>query len=119
MTTIEQLRLAGYLTPLDCRFAETLGRLVDARPEGLLAAAVSSPQMTQGHVCVDLAKPPIPVDADGEAIADVRWPGANAWISALKASALVSAGGEVPATPLVLDSAGRLYLQRLWCHQQE
>ena len=128
MTTVEELRSAGYFTPLDSRFAETLARLAterlreSPRPEVLLAAALASHQMTEGHVCVDLAKPPVAFDAAGEPIADVRWPAARPWIAALRASALVSLAGPdggIPEAPLVLDSAGRVYLQRFWCHQQE
>jgi exodeoxyribonuclease V alpha subunit len=128
MTTVEELRSAGYFTPLDSRFAQTLARLANERlseaprPEVLLAAALASHQMTEGHVCVDLAKPPAPVDAAGEPIADVRWPAATPWIAALRTSALVSLAGPdagIPQAPLVLDSAGRVYLQRFWCHQQE
>jgi len=128
MTTVEELRSAGFFTPLDSRFAETLARLASERfdeaprPEVLLAAALASHQMTEGHVCVDLAKPPVPVDEAGEPIAEVRWPAAKPWITALRTSALVSLAGPdggIPQAPLVLDTAGRVYLQRFWCHQQE
>ena len=128
MTTVEELRAAGYFTPLDSRFAATLARLASERlreaprPEVLLAAALASRQMTEGHVCVDLARPPAARDAAGEPIADVRWPAPTPWIAALRTSALVSLAapdGGIPQAPLVLDSAGRIYLQRFWCHQQE
>lgn len=128
MTTLAELRAAGYLSPLDFHFAQTLARLASEklgekpRPEVLLAAALASRQMTEGHVCVDLAAPRIPVDDAGEPLAELSWPASQAWIDALKASALVTVAGtndEPPPTPLVVDPAGRLYLQRLWCHQEE
>lgn len=127
MTALEKLRDDGVLAPLDVRFAQALARLAAERfdaatpPEVLLAAALVSRQVTEGHVCVDLAAPPIVTDGNGARV-DVVWPDPQAWSEALAQSPLVAAAvtsGDVPEAPFVLDPAGRLYLQRFWCHQRE
>jgi exodeoxyribonuclease V alpha subunit len=128
MTTLEQLHAAGYLGPLDLRFAEALARIARARsgaephPEALLAAALASRQMADGHVCVDLAAPPLVTDDAGTPLSGLRWPAPEAWRAALEKSPFATVAGlddEPPATPLVVDAAGRVYLQRFWCHQRE
>ena len=119
MTTLETLRDAGILSPLDTHFACALGRIAgDSRPDVLVIAALTSRQVANGHVCLDLASllsgPPLVNDA-GEVV-PVTWPSLDAWLAALRASPLVGAADA--ATPLVLDAGGRVYLRRYWYYER-
>jgi hypothetical protein len=97
MTTLDELRAARSLGPLDLHFAAALERLATERlgekplPEVLLAAALASHQTSEGHVCVDLRSPPVLTGEDGRPLANVRWPQPAAWIDAVSRSALVAA----------------------------
>jgi exodeoxyribonuclease V alpha subunit len=116
---MEQLFKDGYFSALDFYFAETLCRLVDETdPLVRLAAAVVSRETARGQICVDLgilAGLPV-ISQTGEAVSGLRWPEKALWMKALRQSVLVV---ESAATaPLVLDSAGRLYMARYWDYQQ-
>ncbi|MFN8627548.1 MAG: exodeoxyribonuclease V subunit alpha [Candidatus Binatia bacterium] len=117
--TIESLRQAEIISPLDAHFALAMGRIAgEARPEVLLAAALVSRHVGHGHVCLDLARIAAHdglVDDAGERI-DVTWPSLEPWLDALRSSPAI--GGGTAPTPMVLDSAGRLYLRRYWAHQE-
>ena len=113
--TLDALRAAGVVSPLDVHFARTLGRLSDdPRSPALVAAALLSQKVRDGHVCMDLLR------LDVQAPAGQRWPEAEALAqelsTALRQSPLVSDGSA--ATPLVLDPKGRLYLRRYWLHER-
>ena len=115
---LERLSAAGVLAPLDVHFARTLARLSDDTSEAvLLGAAFASRAVTQGHVCADLktlTDRPV-LDAEGMPVSDLQLPPAFAWVMELGGSPLVSDGGR--PTPLVIDSAARLYLARYWRYQ--
>jgi exodeoxyribonuclease V alpha subunit len=117
--SVEALRQAELLAPLDAHFALAIGRIGgEAREEVLLAAALVSRHVGNGHVCLDLAQVTEReglVDEAGEQL-EVTWPPLRQWLDVLRSSPLVSAGA-APA-PLVLDAAGRLYLRRYWAHQE-
>ena len=117
--TIERLRSAGVLSPLDEHFARAMARLGgDAREEVMLAAALASRQVGNGNVCLDLthlATESMLYDEAGELVAAQPWPPLDQWRDALRTSPLVGDGDTV--TPLVLDDAGRLYLRRYWEHE--
>ena len=113
---LEQLREDGVITDLDLHFALSMSRIADeADPDVMLAAAMASRQVGQGHVCLDLGRL-----AGGKLSFDVAdgaeqpaWPAFRPWIDKLDASRLVrKAESPGPARPLVLDSAGRLFLER-------
>lgn len=126
----------GWLRPLDRAFAGFLReREPGASPLLLLAGALASHQLGQGHVCLDLAATldepdfALSLPPEGEQAGETRLPSqvlagvdlAN-WQAALSASALVEqhAGGSSPAhasRPLLLH-AGRLYLRRYWDYEQ-
>ena len=116
---IQKLYDAGYFSSLDYHMAMTAGRVAgEADPLVLLAMATASRFTSQGHVCVDLlklSKTPIEPDS-GEGVEGAIWPDAEKWILALRKSVLVS--DDEPHAPLVLDTAGRLYLARYWQYQQ-
>jgi exodeoxyribonuclease V alpha subunit len=121
---IDELAERGLLSRLDVHFARMLERIGDEhRPEVLLAAALASHQVSEGHVCFDLAQPPPVAREEGESRAPTAWPDAEEWEAALRTSTLVADAetGTDPdgASPLVLDGAKRLYLRRYWCYQHE
>jgi len=139
---LELLRARGVLSPLDEHFARTVVRLAGERDDRvLLAVALASRQVAAGHVCLDLpalAREAL-VDDAGEPVAPA-WPPLADWLAALRRSPCVAADfgvrREAPLSPdperrftphsrleaerpLVLDPAGRLYLQRYWQHERD
>src|ERR1700687_5877763 len=113
-TTLEALRAAAILSPLDEQFARSIGRIGgETRPEVMLAAALVSRHVGNGHVCLELARlaegTPL-VDEAGVVLRAQAWPTLDAWRAMLQSSPLIGGPGDV--TPLVLDDAGRLYLRR-------
>src|SRR5262245_55312682 len=121
MSALDILRARGVLSALDEHFARTIARLaVESDERVLLAAALASRHVGQGHVCLDLRRLERDslVDESGEVVA-VDWPDLDAWLTALRASACVAvvpldAAREENAVvldrPLVLDDGDRLYL---------
>ena len=118
-STLEALRAAGTLSALDDHFARAMGRIAgESRPEVLLATALLSRHVGNGHVCLDLqrfADDPALIDDAGAPLALQVWPAPEVWRSMLQSSPLVGSPSDV--TPLVLDNRGRLYLRRYWIHQ--
>ncbi len=134
---LAELAAAGVLGPLDVQLARTLGRLGGEQREAvLLAAALASRAVQQGHVCAELqrlAGRPL-CDALGAVLGDGTWPLLEAWRAELADSPLVefvdgesgtdgpnratAAGEDRPARPLVLDAEDRLYLARYWDYQR-
>jgi exodeoxyribonuclease V alpha subunit len=84
-------------TPLDAQFAALMTRL-NGRADSDLeqAARAVSAWRAEGHICV-------PIEALGVKAAKLR------------ATEVVGAPGEFK--PLILDDAGRLYLQRYWAYE--
>lgn len=104
---------AGALRPIDAHFAELMQRLA-ARPDQAvtLAAALVSRHAGEGHVCLPLERL-----AGGECFPAAPGiappaPPLPAWREALTRSGIAGAPGA--EAPLILDAAGRLYLERLW-----
>jgi exodeoxyribonuclease V alpha subunit len=101
---------AGALRPLDAHFADLLLRhAARPTPELALAAALVSRHAGDGHVCLPLAR--VAGQAPFEAHS-WRAPASTDWRDALLGSGVVGEPGA--STPLILDAAGRLYLERLW-----
>lgn len=94
---LEQLEI----TPLDEHFSRLIARL-GGGPSVQEAAKYVSAARGAGHTCLPLAQ------LEG---------GAAAWAGDLRASPVT--GGPGGSTPLILDDAGRLYLQRYWRYEQE
>jgi exodeoxyribonuclease V alpha subunit len=100
----------GALRPIDAHFADLLLRhAARPTPELALAAALVSRHAGDGHVCLPLARVAgqTPFEAHS-------WqaPAITDWRDALLGSGVVGGPGE--SRPLILDAAGRLYLERLW-----
>lgn len=107
------------LEALDRQFAALLQRLAGASSEPLaLAARLVSRATRAGHVCIHLQHPPH-FDSDDEptAAAPPSPPDSLTWQAALRASPVVGSPGEFK--PLILDPAGRLYLQRYWHYETQ
>lgn len=106
------------LTALDHHFAGFINRL-DRTPcdELWLAAALTSAAAGRGHICLDLA-----ASAETEVIPFqtapglLRTPAAQRWQQTLLSCSTV--GHPDDYTPLVLDEAGRLYLNRSWQYER-
>lgn len=124
MTLLEELRVAGVLSDLDVLFAERLGALADERRgEVLLAAALASRAVRQGHVCLDLARTVrdgMPADDTGAPAAAAAIPSLAPWAASLRDSRMVTTdtSDAAPPVPLVLDAAHRLYLRRYWLYER-
>ncbi len=107
------LLAAAVLSPLDYQLASTLlARGREERPEVALAIAFTSRQLRLGHVCLDLRSGSFL--AEGAIAPEVDLTGLpplGQWLAALRTSPLVGPI-EGSATPLVLDTEGRLYLAR-------
>ncbi len=122
MKGFERWAPQGVFAPIDLHLARTLGRLVPGTAdEVLLAAALASRAVQQGHVCVDLrqAGGTTLVAPEDAATQTPRLPAWTTWEDALKASPLVAQTlDDREPKPLVLDSEGRLYLYRYARYQQ-
>ena len=103
---VAQLRERREISALDDHFARRLGALAgEERPDVLLAVALASRSVGEGHVCLDLRRwgdgASLLAGADEEAWA---WPKADAWIEQLETSAIIE--------PLPVASAGIPQLPR-------
>ena len=118
LARLEAFRLRGVLSDLDVQFARFVARAArDESDDLVLAAALVSRQVDRGHVCADLAelagRAVLPADDDDpDAGPPVFAPSLARWRAALEASGVVGQG-----RPLVIDGAGRLYLERYWRHE--
>lgn len=98
---------------VDLHFARTMAALAGGEASALTAAAALASRATgNGDICVQLE------DFAARALPslELTTPPVEAWISALRASAVVATPGEF--RPLVLDDSGRLYLYRYWHYEQ-
>ncbi|KIH77158.1 hypothetical protein GFER_06595 [Geoalkalibacter ferrihydriticus DSM 17813] len=97
-------------------FARFMAGLAEqAGPELELAAALVSQAAEQGHVCLDLRAPQTVLSPE-HAAELAALPEPEAWSAALRGCSLVGCPGV--HVPLILDEQGRLYLYRLWQHEQ-
>ena len=107
-----------HFSNMDRALAEMMQRLepqIDAWV--LLAAALVGKYSSQGNVCIDLADLLSAGVFDGEDQESVKLTiSLEDWLGRLSASPLVGAPGE--RAPLIL-SDHRLYLHRLWTHENE
>ncbi|MBD7976757.1 exodeoxyribonuclease V subunit alpha [Serpens gallinarum] len=128
----------GWLRALDRAFAAfLLEQEPDASPLLLLAAALASHQLGQGHVCLDLAATleepdfALSLPPEGELAGEARLPSqlladldVARWQQALIGSALVehrapgAANDPAQAARPLLLAGGRLYLRRYWNYEQ-
>ncbi|MGD6672796.1 exodeoxyribonuclease V subunit alpha [Xanthomonas citri pv. citri] len=111
MSLLADLQAKSHLRTLDHAFAQSLRRLRPDTPDTvLLAAALASLAVANGHAGLDPRRPRLLVDAD------VAWPAADAWMAQLQASPWIAQPDDPLAAaasdaPLVLEH-GLLYLRR-------
>jgi exodeoxyribonuclease V alpha subunit len=110
---LESYATAGAFSPLDLHFARFMAKLAGTESaELVLATALVSRQTGTGHICLDLN------EAAGRPVLQTSLfcPDYAKWSDALTKSPVVGSGSD--ARPLVLDSAGRLYLYRYWQYEK-
>lgn len=113
LKTLEAYAAAGAFSPLDLHFARFMAKLAGTESSELvLAAALVSRQTGTGHICLDLNE----VAGKNMPQTSVACPEFTGWVDTLSKSPVVGSGSE--ARPLVLDSAGRLYLYRYWQYEK-
>lgn len=111
MSLLKALERARALRSLDLALAESLRRLDPDTPDAVLvAAALASLAVAEGHAGFDPAEPQRLVEAP------VAWPEIEAWREALEASRWVARpergdGESAPDAPLVFEH-GLVYLRR-------
>ncbi len=110
MNLLTTLKQSGQLRTLDHALALSLGRLRADTPQAVLvAAALASLAVSQGHAGFDPAQPQRLVEGD------FTWPLAADWADQLRASPWVATPATADAVsddaPLVLEN-GLLYLRR-------
>lgn len=112
MSLLDALLRQGALRPVDHALTQSLRRLGQASGDTddrvLVAAALASSAVAQGHAGLDLSRPHWLCDAN------VEWPDAAQWREALQASHWVAqapADEASPPAPLVLEQ-DMLYLRR-------
>ncbi len=110
---LELLREQEVISSLDFHFARLLSRMADSPEEVLVCGALASRAIQLGHVCVELARiaDRSHFELDETSLGGAHWPELAQLRQALRDSPLCS-DGATAATPLVLDSRDRLYLQR-------
>jgi len=118
--TLERLLGSQLITPLSYHFARFLADSCQQPADGLLAqsAALVSHANQQGDICVDLRQQAGKALFSRAGVAPVEGPVApelNHWIRQLQQLPGVGCPGEI--APLILDRQ-RLYLGRLWQHEQ-
>ncbi len=112
MSLLDTLLRLGALRPIDHALAQSLRRLGgesgDHDDRVLVAAALASSAVAQGHAGLDLARPQLVCDAA------VEWPDAGEWEVALRASVWVAQpepSAAAAQAPLACEN-GLLYLRR-------
>jgi len=103
---------------IDVAFARLVTRLTPEENESVaLAALLVSRAAGEGHVCIDLHQwADREIGFPGGGPTGVVCPSYAEWIDRLKKSPAV--GGPGAQCPLVYDEGGRVYLQRLYRHEQ-
>lgn len=115
LNIVRGLKAQVPLTELDLHFATLMGRLDgDPCPELLVAAALTSHFTGAGDVCLQLGE--WSARSVGGQEGELQMPVRADWMRLLRESPVVGAPGDY--RPLILDGAGRLYLQRYWAYEQ-
>jgi len=117
---LSQLEAHGVLEPLDVELSRALTRIAgETRDDVLLAVALTSRQLRDGHVCNELSRlAGQPLQDEQGNPSSIVCPQLGPWLTQLARSPLVGRDGSA-GQPLVLDDAGRLYLARYFDHEQQ
>jgi exodeoxyribonuclease V alpha subunit len=104
---------------MDRHFADFMERLAGGDDPALaLASALASRWLSDGQTCLPLeqvAGRPFP-QTGSDGIPRVQCPTLDEWTGLLRKTPVVGKPGE--SRPLILDDAGRLFLQRYWQHER-
>jgi exodeoxyribonuclease V alpha subunit len=118
LTKFLTLRDEGIIAPIDfefCRFLQEVSP--DIGEDVLNAACLASRAYREGEVCISLkeysGQNPFEEAPSSSAF---KAPELSQWITTLQASPVVGTAGDFK--PLILDDASRLYLHKLWHHEQ-
>jgi exodeoxyribonuclease V alpha subunit len=121
---ISSSSLTGLLTseafhPIDRHFAGLMQQFAGGDcSELVLAAALVSRQLAEGHSCLcldEFAEKSFPEQPAGK-ITPLVCPPREEWEKLLRQTSVVGQPGE--DKPLILDAGGRLYLHRYWKYEQ-
>lgn len=115
-----RLEASGILAPIDVELTRSLARVgKESNAQVLLAAALASRALREGHVCFPLATQAERALRDEQgAASEIVCPALTPWLQSLHGSSLV--GTSVGSgRPLVLDAEGRLYLARYHDHEAQ
>ncbi len=106
----------GFFSNLDYYFAKSMGDAFDgADPIILFSCALVSKALSQGHICINIAKIAGTINSvSATCEKKIQFPEFNIWIAALNASAMVS---NIAKTPLVIDTDHRLFLAKYFDFQ--
>ncbi len=105
------------LSSLDVHFADFIVRIDNNPCDQLwLAAALTSNAAGNGHTCLDMTDDNRPEITTVGIARQFPPPAPETWKTALAACDTVGNPGDY--TPLVMDGAGRLYLQRSWEYER-
>lgn len=106
-------------SPIDRHFAGLMQKFSGGDcPELVLAAALVSRRLAEGHACFSLdefAGKTFPESA-AEKISPFKFPLRGEWEKVMRATSVV--GQPHDDKPLILDGAGRLYLHRYWRYER-
>ena len=109
---------SAAFSPLDRHVAALMQKLSgNDYPELILAAALVSRRLAEGHSCFsldELAGKNFP-ESPAENVSPLKILPRAEWEKLLHATSVVGQPGA--NTPLILDAAGRLYLQRYWKYE--
>ncbi|WP_281649156.1 exodeoxyribonuclease V subunit alpha [Parendozoicomonas sp. Alg238-R29] len=115
LNTLRQLADSGIIRPLDYHLARLLSDQ-SQNPVLLLAAALTSRELGNGHTCLNLKKADLFQLLGAARYADAikACPPLEQWQEHLKGEPAIGDGKQ--STPLVLDKS-RLYLMRYWQYE--
>jgi len=108
----------GFFSRIDIHFARFVRRLSPGENYNIvLAAALVSKFTREGNICLDLAAHAgKKIVISHQPLRELECPGLDTWMAELKACSVVGMPGDY--TPMVLNSASRLYLWRYWDYEQ-
>ncbi len=113
---LQLLSQLGQLHDIDYHFARLIKHIEPgANDELLLAAALASFSLSDGHSCLSLAAHADSTVFDG-VYEPLVTPELSHWRDCLFASTVVGIPGDI--TPLVLDEMDRLYLNKYWQYER-
>jgi len=108
----------GFFSRIDIHFARFIKRLcMPVNDNTVLAAALVSKYTREGHICLDLAEHAgKKVVFSAQLLSTLECPSLDTWVEDLRACSVVGMPGDY--TPMVLDTACRLYLWRYWDYER-